>query len=224
MSCVLMACGVLLALSGSAPALTNSLSTMTSAGEWTSGGGCQNLAAVAQGSPVGRSSGGGFINHSGFLQSFVMFPSLDSDGDGTPDENDLDDDGDGISDVDEMSGQTFVPATVTDIKRADSDGDGASDLDESRGGTNPQDSTNAFQIESIRMESGKMVVSWVGRSDGASEYEVVQGDSLEDLMNHPSVVETSVLQSVGGPWPLSRACTTNAPVPGGGFLGVRRVK
>ncbi|MBO7080763.1 MAG: hypothetical protein J6V99_01830, partial [Neisseriaceae bacterium] len=56
---------------------------------------------------------------------------LDTDGDGTPDADDLDDDGDGISDADETdpNGSKNPDGTPTDPKKWDTDGDGKSDGD-----------------------------------------------------------------------------------------------
>lgn len=73
-----------------------------------------------------------------------MILVMDTDGDMTPDHEDLDDDGDGLPDTAETGTGVFIGAsdTGTDPLDADTDDDGASDGAEVAAGTNPLDPTS----------------------------------------------------------------------------------
>ncbi|MFC1452186.1 hypothetical protein ACFLSJ_02430 [Verrucomicrobiota bacterium] len=63
---------------------------------------CKTFVAAFQPCPVGANASTTHRNYSGFLNSFVMRPDLDYDGDGICDENDSDDDNDGYADLTEL--------------------------------------------------------------------------------------------------------------------------
>jgi hypothetical protein len=85
------------------------------------------IAVTAGGQPggIGRSSGGGFENYAGFLAGIILFPDLDTDGDGTPDEADVDNDDDGMADVSEIIADTDPASTgsvlrIVDVSKTES--------------------------------------------------------------------------------------------------------
>ena len=89
-------------------------------GGWVGNNSYRTVLAAFQPCPVGTAKSNNHINYSGFLQSFVLHPDLDTDGDGLCDENDLDNDGDRLADDVELAGTAFEPVAATDPQQADS--------------------------------------------------------------------------------------------------------
>lgn len=148
-----------------AQSYTNLSHVFDGAGEWSAGGTLSNITAIAQPGGVADSSGGTVWNQAGFLNTFVLRPFLDTDGDGLADEVDPDNDCDTLMDGVEIAGASFSPTTATDPNAADTDDDGAPDGAEAAAGTDPLDSTAFLRIVSINSVSNGMEVGWVARSN-----------------------------------------------------------
>jgi uncharacterized repeat protein (TIGR01451 family) len=169
-----------------------------SAGQWTTNGDLISLSVVAQGCPVGVDSNSSLLNHSGFLEGFVLHPELDHDGDGVCDENDPDDDNDGLTDITELMGSAFSPATPTDPMLADSDGDGCRDGAEAMARTNPLDSNSRFAINHILRTNNVVAITWQGK---AGLHYLVQGsETLQGLATNPQTLSTFTSTNGTGPW------------------------
>lgn len=93
-----------------------------------------------------QSTGGEYVNQSGFMASFIEQGESDVDGDGLVDSLDPDNDNDGIVDLDEITGALFIPAIPTDPNLGDSDYDGSSDYNEFMFGFDPTNPDSRFQI------------------------------------------------------------------------------
>ena len=144
---------------------TNISYVLDGAGRWSAGGALSNITAVAQPGGVGVSSGGAVWNQAGFLNTFVLRPFLDTDGDGLADEVDPDNDSDTLLDGAELAGTSFSPTTATDPNDADTDDDGAPDDAEAAAGTDPTDDTAFLHLVSIRSVPSGMELGWVARSN-----------------------------------------------------------
>lgn len=139
---------------------------------WTADAGCARSEtagrvlyhAAAQGQPVSVRQAGETLLFEGFLGGAVLMPDLDTDGDGVNNETDGDNDNDGLTDGAEISGQSFVPPTSTEVNEADSDGDGSSDRDESIAQTNPRDPSSYLHITEINVNGGFVEVRWQARA------------------------------------------------------------
>ncbi len=90
----------------------------------------------------------------------------------------------------------------------DSDGDGMSDWDEWQAGTNPGDPRNCFEITTIELGDGKVVLSWKGVA--TSTYEVVSSETITGLATDPQHV--AFIKATGGidPWYETLSSATNA--------------
>ncbi len=167
-------------------------------GGWITNSANSSIVAGCQPVPVGFNSSASFMNHSGFLQTFLMHSDLDHDADGIPDENDSDDDNDGISDVVELSGDSFNPQTSTDPVLADTDGDGVDDNREAGAGTNPRDSESLLQITGFTEQDGELAVSWQSR-DGYS-YHLMKAEEVADIRSNATVAATVTATGGVSPW------------------------
>jgi hypothetical protein len=142
---------------------------------------------------------GGNINRAGFLNTFVLAPGLDANGNGIPDELDPDNDGDGLWDHWEASGEKFLPATPTDLNRADSDGNGATDYEEMIAGTNPNDPDAALELIALDRSGADHAITWTARGNDERIYVVRAID--DGYSGTPSTVIWSNTVSGGGaPW------------------------
>ncbi len=151
---------------------------------------------------------GGMIHRAGFLNTFILFPHLDTNNNGLPDELDPDNDGDGLWDHWEISGEKFDPATPTDPNNPDTSGDGVSDFDAMIAGTDPTDPGSAFRILHIEEDDGAAAVTWLARGNHDRTYVVRTIDDSYDAT--PSTVIWS--NTVGGgeaPWYAVETTITN---------------
>lgn len=190
-------------------AATNSSQVVDGGGTPVSNAFFSGVGAVGQGGPVGLNVGSGFRNHSGFLQSFVWHPSLDTDDDGIADENDPDDDNDSLLDLDELAGTDFAPVTTTDPLSGDSDGDGAADGYESLTFSNPTDGLSLFQITRIESRSnGFDLVEW--NSQGGRTYEVIRGSNIFDLATGGETADVVTVSGGLGPFLDNVTVSTNS--------------
>jgi hypothetical protein len=168
------------------------------------------LSATCQPGPVGHTSSSSNLNYSGFLNTFLLHPGLDNDGDSLPDENDPDDDADGLSDADELSGLAFDPVTGTDAMQADSDGDGVSDGLEAGAGTNPWDPNSLFHITRIHYGFDEDVVFWQSRS--GVTYSLLWATNILDFPSGIRTAATVTASDGVGQWLQSETSATNLPV------------
>ena len=184
----------------SAATMTNISHVVDGIGSWSSGGSYSNLSAVAQPGGVSVSSAGTMINSAGFLNTFVLNPSLDTDGDGLSNELDSDNDNDGLDDNDELAGSGFNPVTITDVNAVDTDGDGMSDGSEAVAGTDPTDNSASLQIVSIEPSGDDLIIGWQARS--GNSYRV--GGSFDLIadpdFNNDVVHAVLVTNAAAPPW------------------------
>ena len=175
---------------------TNTSAVLDSAGGRSAAGSYTNLSAVGQPTASAESTGGPYVHQGGFLSTFFLKRSLDTDRDGIPDELDTDNDQDRLSDATELAGSAFSPGTVTEVNLADTDGDGVADGFEAQAGTDPTDS--AFRLELVRVARGTNAqdISWRARS---GKTYVVYG--WNDLSAPPTALITNTASPGGSaPW------------------------
>ena len=168
--------GVLFAIVGFAGVAgaqyTNKSSVLDGSGTRSAGGSYTNISAAGQPGGIAVSAGGTYVNQAGFLNTFVLKPALDTDGDGLADEMDNDNDNDALADQTELAGSSFAPATVTSPNLADTDGDGIPDAAESVAGTDPTSATAGFRILAITNAAGLRYVAWTARGNNERTYVV----------------------------------------------------
>ena len=204
-----------LALAGalcSAPAAAQVLETsrvLAGAGGALSNALRRGVSVAAQPAPAGLTTNAARVNWSGFLQTFVLFPVRDADGDGRADENDLDDDSDGVADDAELEGRAFEPPTPTDPLTADSDGDGSADGAEAGAGTNPRDAASLLRITQIEALPDGVAVRWQSRE--GYRYRLLAGDSVSGLLTAPESAGEVTATGGVGPWREAASALTNAP-------------
>ena len=151
------------------------------------------------------SRNGDLVNYAGFLGTFSLKPGLDTDGNGVPNELDPDNDGDNLADTDEVSGDTFIPITPTDVNDPDSDGDGSSDYNESIAGTDPTDANVELKILSITETNEEQTVSWMARN--GKTYKLMATDSS---FEQPSqAIYTNVASGGSGLWLVTTNIVTD---------------
>jgi hypothetical protein len=197
---------MLIAASPGLAQFTNRSSVLDGMGTRSTGGSFTHIGAGAQPGGIATSSGGGFQNQAGFLNTFFLKPGLDTDGNGVPDEADGDNDGDRLADLDEIIGNQFNPTTATQPNLADTDGDGVPDGEEAVAGTNPTDINALLEIIRIAKAGGGQDVGWVAR--GGKTYVVRARTNLLAGSFAPIATNTAV----GGiaPWFVVTNAVTDA--------------
>lgn len=181
----------------SAQPYTNSSWVLDTSGIQSSAAPYSQTGACGQPGGIGMSTGGPFVNVSGFLNTSVFRPGSDTDGDGLPDEVDPDNDNDGLADDDELAGRAFQPPTATDVNNPDSDGDGFRDGAEAAAGTDPSSSASLLTITSIRKTTGGVVVGWLARD--SRSYQVERAGALAGIGFLTGSVATVTAQGPGVP-------------------------
>lgn len=192
---------------------SNKSSVFNSSGAQASGGGFTNIHAVGQPSGTATAAGGCYVNQSGFLNTLLLQPSLDTDQDGLADELDLDNDNDGLTDAAEIDGSGFAPTTPTSVNLADTDGDGCPDGLESAAGTDPNDQNAAFELIAISNAVGDFTVAWLARGNNQKVY-VVRA-STDASQPYSTVLFSNTVAGGSAPWfavtaSVDHACTSNA--------------
>lgn len=197
---------LLCAVSASAQ-YTNWSSVLDGSGTRSSGGAYTNISAAGQPGGITTSSGGGYVNQAGFLNTFALKPALDTDGDGLADELDQDNDNDGLADAAEIEGAGFNPATATLVNLADTDGDGQLDGWEAVAGTDPTDANAILEITAITNAGASRVVAWVARSN--KTYRLLRSDN--GLLPPTNVVATVTPTAfAAAPWYVLTNLTADA--------------
>ncbi|MBP7829545.1 MAG: hypothetical protein KA248_06470 [Kiritimatiellae bacterium] len=124
-----------------------------------------NVSAGAQPGGIQISTNGDWKNYAGFLQAVdIKRPGQDTDGDGVIDELSLDNDGDTLTDLEEIEGSSFNPATATEVNDADTDGDDVPDGHEALAETDPTDDEANLRILKITQAGGQKEVTYTARS------------------------------------------------------------
>ena len=155
---------------------TNKSDVLDGSGTISSGGGYTNISASGQPGGISETmagtlplDAGTIVNQAGFLNTFCLRPNLLS-VHGLPVETDPDNDGDALSDLAELTGSAYNPATCTDPNNPDSDADGSPDGAEALAGTNPNDVNSALRITSLTVTNGQRYVAWLARGNHARAY------------------------------------------------------
>jgi hypothetical protein len=142
----------------------------------------------------------------GFMDSFVMFPTIDADNDGIPDESAKDNDGDSLNDITEMEGTAFSPNTPTSTQRPDTDWDGVDDQIELIAGTDPVDPTSYLKINEINITNQDFVIIWKGRAN--IDYQVVLYTNI--VFSNDYFVSSTIYSTNGvGDWQTTWLSWTN---------------
>ncbi len=190
-------------------------SVLNGSGTRSSSGSFTNISAAGQPGGIAVSSGGSYVNHAGFLNTFSLRPGLDTDGDGVADELDLDNDGDQLSDVAEVGGTGFSPVTPTGVNTADTDGDGVPDGAEAVAGTDPTNIDALLEIIRINQAAGQDV-GWIAR--GGKTY--VVHARTNQLAGAYAPIATNT--AVGGvaPWFVTTNAIVDASSLGSEFYAV----
>lgn len=167
-------------------------------GSRSTGGSFTHWSSGAQPGGIRIASAGASANFAGYLQTFALKPSLDTDGDGIPDEFDLDNDSDGLLDLTELQGSAFNPNTVTDHNNPDTDGDGMSDGDESVAGTDPTNLNALLKILAIRKTPAGQEVDWLARGNNQKLYVLKVRTNL--LSSAQVVLFSNTVAGGSAPW------------------------
>ncbi|MEM7394549.1 MAG: thrombospondin type 3 repeat-containing protein, partial [Verrucomicrobiota bacterium] len=161
--------------------------------------GWTNISASGQPGGITVSSDGPLVNYAGFLNTFSLRPTLDTDADGLEDELDADNDNDDLTDLAEILGSDFDPQTITDPNNPDSDGDGATDGEEAVAGSNPVEAGEHLRILWLTETNGLTRFAFRGRG-GATEgktYVIHSSTSLTNLSPNP--ISTNATPAGGVP-------------------------
>ena len=148
---------------------TNKSSVLDGSGTTSSGGTYTNISAAGQPGGISTSDGGTYVNQAGFLNTFFVKGTLDTDNDGILDEADLDNDNDDLRDATEIAGTAFTPSTLSGVNASDSDSDGMNDGRESINGTDPTDANATFELVQV---AGTGAVTWIARGNNQKTYVV----------------------------------------------------
>ncbi len=180
-----------------------------------------HVSAAGQPGGIFTNAGGAWVNYAGFLQAVdIKRPNLDTDGDGIINEISTDNDGDRLTDLEEIEGNQFSPASLTDVNNRDTDGDNVPDGDESIAGTNPTNEDSFLQIVSIRQNGQDKIVQWTAR--GGKNYRVLADNASYDV---PSNALGGATASGGSPpWYETMASYTNAMATSNRYYAIEAQK
>lgn len=177
---------------------TNTSSVLDGSGAMSSGGALTNISAAGQPGGIYESGGGGFVNQAGFLNTFFLKPGLDTDSDGLADEIDRDNDNDGLTDVSEINGNEFSPATPTLVNVADTDEDGIIDGFEASSGTDPDNPDALLKLVAISNAAGARGVAWLARGNNEKTYVVRAANDPKNV--YGTVVFSNTVAGGSAPW------------------------
>lgn len=176
---------------------TNRSSVSDALGRRATAGAYVHTGAGGQSGGIAASLGATYHNQAGFLNTFIMQPSLDTDADGLPDEADSDNDNDRLTDSSEIEGTQFSPGTPTSPNLSDTDSDGMPDGDESAAGTDPTDPDALLKITRVTMLGGANVeIEWLAR--GGKTYLTQATSNL--VADSYSPIATNVAAGGSAPW------------------------
>ena len=205
--------------------LAQTASVMNGFGGRAAGGDYALISAGAQPGGVATSYeagpanyAGGMINRAGFINTFILFPDLDTNNNGLPNELDPDNDGDGLWDHWEISGEKFNPATPTDPNSPDSGNTGMTDYEAMVAGVDPHDPDAVFRIVALGTDGDDAEVTWRARGNHERIYVVrVIDDSYDDMPS--TVIWSNTVAGGSAPWYATDATITNETV-GARFFAV----
>ena len=167
-----------------------------------------NVSAGGQPGGIFTSTGGTYTNYAGFLQAVdIKRPDL-KDKYGNPYELTPDNDADGLSDVSEILGTNFNPATPTDPNNPDTDGTGVSDCEKAIAGVDPTNPASAFEIISVQRSSSNNVITFAARGDGVKQYKILAADGPYAIPNQ--ILATNSYSGGVAPWYEVTAVYTNS--------------
>lgn len=178
--------------------LTNRSSVLDGFGARSTGGSLTHLGAGGQPGGIATSSGGAFQNQAGFLNTFLLQPGLDTDGDGLADEADPDNDNDRLADATEIGGDAFTPASATLVNVADTDGDGQLDGWEAVAGTDPNNVNALLELVAISNAPAGRNIAWLARGNNERTY-VVRA-TTDPRQPFSTVIFSNTIAGGAAPW------------------------
>lgn len=198
--------------------LTQTASVMSGFGGRSAGGIFDQISSGAQPGGVNTAYeggpahyAGGMINRAGFINTFILFPNLDTNNNGLPNELDPDNDGDGLWDHWEISGEKFNPPTPTDPNAPDSGNTGMSDYEAMVAGIDPHDPNAVFRIVALDTDGQDAAVTWRARGNHERIYVVrIIDDSLDDIP--ATVIWSNTVAGGSAPWYATETTITNEAV------------
>jgi len=198
-------CGIFLFLAAAftvqAQSYSNTSHVIDGFGGRSTGGVYSLTSAGAQPGGISESAAGDHVNQAGFLHTFFVYPALDHDTDGLPDEADPDNDNDTLRDRTELSGEAFDPVTPTDVNDPDTDDDGVNDWAESVAGTDPDDPGAFLKILDTVRSQDMVRITFRARGGAVSGrvYRLRAADSVEAFPG--TSVDTNCTPAGGAaPW------------------------
>jgi hypothetical protein len=177
------------------------VSVCDSSGHSATSGTFRCVSAGGQAAGYTFSSGETLRHYGGFAGTSILSPALDTDGDGLANELDEDNDNDTLTDLQELNGTPWIPATVaSDPNDPDTDADGFSDGDEAATGSDPTDADSGLWIVGISSDNTtNIVVSWQARS--GKSYCLERYDTLNNTVTTTRVdTVTATDPSAVSPW------------------------
>ncbi len=196
---------------------TNKSSVLDGSGTRASGGSYTNLSAAGQPGGIAVASGGSYVNQAGFLNTFCLKPGQLG-VHGIPVEIDPDNDGDNLTDMQEITGSAFSPATPTDPNNPSSGNTGMSDLQASIAGVNPYDSNATLRIVAVTNASGQTYVAW--RAHGNNERTYVVYSTTNAMQQYATVVFSNKVAGGSYPWYVTTNAVPDSPAGGAKFYTV----
>ena len=181
---------------GANPELTSSV--LNGSGGRSGGNTYENISAAGQPGGVQYATAGGLggvQNYAGWLGTFSLRPDLIAD-DGLEYESSADNDGDGLSDIEEITGSAFDPATPTDPNAWDTSGDGISDYAHAVAGTDPTSTESFLRILDIEHGEQDVALTWLAR-EGRTYQVLYAADSHTTPTNF---IDTAVGAAGAGDW------------------------